>query len=157
MVQPINIIAEIGFNHGGNLSLAKAMIKSAATAGASTVKFQTYRAEDIVMRSSEHFATIAEGELSLYQHKELIRITEDCGMQFLSTPFGFKGVEMLEALGVRAYKVASMDVTFMPMLRMIGETGKPVYLSTGMANVVEIHEAITMLEDNGCPEVTILH
>jgi len=157
MSREIKIIAEIGFNHGGDIALAKNMIIAASKVGADIVKIQTYRAEDLVMRSSEHSNIIKDGELSLEQHTDLMSIAYDNGLQFLSTPFGLKSVEMLESLGVTAYKIASMDVTFIQLLKMVGETGKPVFLSTGMANIAEIYEALVVLEDSGCRDITLLH
>lgn len=151
------IIAEIGFNHGGDMQLAEEMIRAAAGAGADTVKFQTFRPQDIVLPGSEHFDLIKDGELSLEQHKRLAEVSAEAGVEFLSTPFGAWGVEILEAVGVARYKVASMDLANTDLLALLAETGKPLVVSTGMARLSEIAASVDFLADRGVKDLTLLH
>ena len=99
------IIAEIGFNHEGDMKLAIEMTKSAAKAGVNAVKFQTYRAADLALPSAPHYQAIKRGEMSLEQHMELAKIAHGCGVEFLSTPYSPWAIEVLEKVGVLAYKV----------------------------------------------------
>ena len=151
------IIAEIGFNHEGNLALAIEMIKAIAKAGAHAVKFQTYRASDLALPSAPHYQAIQCGEMTLDQHKELAQVSRDCGLDFLSTPFSSWAVDILEEVGVPAYKVASMDCTNKYLLGFLAETKKPIYLSTGMATLDEIASTLNFLNEKRSGEVTLLH
>lgn len=151
------VIGEIGFNHEGDLRLGMKMIESAAGAGVDAVKFQTYQAASLVLESAEHFRVIKGGELSLEDHQRLAQAAQACGAAFLSTPFSRESVDILEKVNVPAYKVASMDVTNLPLLRYIGRTGKPVLLSTGMATLGEIAEAIEAVAQTGNRQVILLH
>ena len=151
------IIAEIGFNHEGDLKLAIEMIKSAANAGANAVKFQTYRAADLALPSSPHYQAIKRGEMSLEQHMELAKIAHGCGVEFLSTPYSPWAIEILEKVGVPAYKVSSMDCTNKHLLGFIAETKKPIYLSTGMATLTEISDTLYYLSEVKSGPVALLH
>ncbi len=151
------LIAEIGFNHEGNVNEAGQMIKAAAEAGASAVKFQTFRAQDIALPTSPHFQAISCVEMSEKDHIFLFNTAKDCGVDFLSTPYSPWAVELLEKLGVPAFKVASMDCTNHYLLRYIAATRKPIYLSTGMATLDEIAETLHFLEIIESGPVTILH
>jgi len=151
------LIAEIGFNHGGDMILAGDMIQAAAQAGADAVKFQTFRAQDIALPSSPHYAMIQKGELSLKDHMKLSEIAQKYSIDFLSTPFSTEGVDLLMKVGVSAFKVASMDCTNHPLLRYIAKTGKSIYLSTGMARLEEIADSLDELAQNNCTEVAVLH
>ena len=153
----MKIIAEIGFNHGGDMDDAVAMIRAAAAAGADIVKFQTFRATDILRPDSPYVEAIRPGELDLARHRLLKAEAEARGVGFLSTPFSPDGVDLLEEAGVDAYKVASMDVTNLPLLGRVAATGKPVYLSTGMAVLGEIDLALETLAAHGAGEVSLLH
>src|SRR3972149_7059153 len=151
------IIAEIGFNHEGDLKLAIEMIKAAAKAGANAIKFQTYRAADLALPSASHYQAIKRGEMSLEQHMELAKIAHGCGIEFLSTPFSPWAIDILEKVGVLAYKIASMDCTNKHLLGFIAETKKPIYLSTGMATLTEISETLYYLSEVKSGPVTLLH
>jgi sialic acid synthase SpsE len=153
----IYIIAEIGFNHEGNMSVAGDMIKAAAQAGAHAVKFQTFRASDIALPSNLHYESIKCGEIDLNQHKELFSIARECNLDFISTPFSPWAVELLEKVGVPAYKVASMDCTNKHLLEYIVQTGKPIYLSTGMASLNEISDTLDFLKKEKSGPVTLMH
>ena len=151
------IIAEVGFNHEGDMEKAMAMIRGAAEAGADAVKFQSFKATDLALPGAAHFELIRSGELSEEQHRELFEEARRLGLSFLSTPFSRVNVDLLERIGVGAYKVASMDLDNRHLLEHIAGTGKPVYLSTGMALLSEIAEALEHLDKCGAAEVTILH
>ena len=153
----IKIIAEIGFNHQGDLKLAIEMIKAAANAGAHAIKFQTYRAADLALPSAPHYQAIHGGEMNLRHHLELAKAAHDCGVEFLSTPFSPWAIDILEKVGVPAYKVASMDCTNKYILGFIAETKKPIYLSTGMATLSEISEILCYLSEVKSGPVTLLH
>lgn len=151
------IIAEIGFNHDGNLPLAIEMIKSAALSGANAVKFQTFRASDIALPSAPHYDLIKSAEFDMDQYKQLFNVAKEFDVDFLSTPFSLWAVDLLEVVGVSAYKVASMDCTNKHLLKRIARTGKPVYISTGMATLAEIGETLGFMEQEKSGSVSILH
>lgn len=153
----IKLIAEIGFNHEGEMSVAAEMIEEAAKAGVDAVKFQTYRAMDIALPSSPHYNDIKRGEIDLKQHGELSKIAQGFGIEFLSTPFSPWAIDILEEVGVPAYKVASMDCTNKHLLGLIAETKKPICLSTGMATLAEISETLYYLSEMKSGPVTLLH
>lgn len=151
------LIAEIGFNHEGDVGLARKMIEKAADAGANAVKFQTFRASDIALPTSPHYESIECGQMDLAIHTELAMTASDNGLDFLSTPFSPWAVELLEEVGVRAYKVASMDGTNRHLLGYIARTSKPIYLSTGMATLSEIADTLEYLKNEDSGPVTLLH
>jgi len=151
------LISEIGFNHEGNILLAADMIKAAADAGTDAVKFQTYRAFDIALPSAPDYETIKCGELTFEQYQELYNVAKDCAVEFISTPFSPWAVELLEKVGVSSYKVASMDCTNKHLLGVIAQTGKPIYLSTGMATLAEIADTLDYLKKEKSGYVSILH
>jgi sialic acid synthase SpsE len=154
---PPYIIAEIGFNHDGQIDVAIEMIQAAAKAGASAVKFQTYRAGDIALPSSPHYQNIKSGELSYEQHIKLFEMTKHFGIDFISTPFSPWAVELLEKLDVPAYKVASMDCTNNYLLGYIAQTKKPIYISTGMASLEEIATTLNFLKSKSSGPISLLH
>ena len=151
------IIAEIGFNHNGNISTAKDMIIAAANTGANAVKFQSFRAKDIALPSSPHYDLIKKGEMNHEQHLELFNASQEFGIDFISTPFSPWAIDLLEKIGVSSYKVASMDCTNFHLLKYIAQTGKKIYLSTGMATLDEISNTINFLKTNNSGQVVLLH
>ena len=150
-------VAEIGFNHEGDMDLAVKMIEAAAKAGADAVKFQTYRASNLVLESVEHFNIIKHGELSLADHQQLIEAARENHVTFFSTAYGKESVDILEEVGVPAYKVASMDLTNLPLLKYIAATGEPMIVSTGMATLGEIAEAVETIQKAGNGQIILLH
>ncbi len=151
------VIAEIGFNHEGKLDLAIEMIEAAAAAGANAVKFQTYHANQLVLDSVAHFDVIRHGELDRDAHVTLANRARELGVHFLSTPYDIGSVDMLDDLGSPAFKIASMDLTNLPLLRHVASKGKPVIVSTGMATAGEVNEALEALAEGGCNDVVLLH
>ncbi|MFC1931518.1 N-acetylneuraminate synthase [Chloroflexota bacterium] len=169
--EPCFIIAEAGVNHNGDISLAKQLIDVAKEAGADAVKFQTFTTERIVTRYAEktqyqkettsseeaQFEMIKKLELSGGDFKELSAHAQNRGIFFLSTPFDEGSVDLLDKLRVPAFKVGSGEITNFPLIRYIARKKKPVILSTGMALLDEIEEALAAIRQEGMNEITLLH
>jgi N,N'-diacetyllegionaminate synthase len=167
------IIAEAGVNHNGSLKTAKQLVEVAAEAGANMVKFQTFSADRLVTTSTRkadyqnlatdetesQYAMIRKLELSREIHEELIAYCKQCGIEFFSTGFDILSIDLLVDLGLEQFKIPSGEITNLPYLRHIGKLGKPVILSTGMANLGEIETALDVLETSGTSrdQVTVLH
>jgi N,N'-diacetyllegionaminate synthase len=167
------IIAEAGVNHNGELALARQLIDVAAEAGADMVKFQSFRADRLVTiharkadyqtqttdaQESQH-AMIRRLELTRDMHNALIAYCRLRGIQFFSTAFDVESIDLLVELGLDRFKIPSGEITNLPYLRHVGRYGKPVILSTGMANLGEIEAALEVLEQAGTPRksITVLH
>ena len=167
------IIAEAGVNHNGDLGTAKQLINVAADAGVDLVKFQTFRADSLVSKEAKQAdyqkKNIGDGEGSQYQmlkklelseeaHYELINYAQAKGIQFFSTAFDVKGLEYLYTLGFSQFKLPSGEITNFPYLKKLASFGKPVILSTGMANMEEIKAALEVLEQGiDKKDITVLH
>lgn len=165
------IIAEAGVNHNGDISTAKKMIDVAVKAGADAVKFQTFRAEQLVCQSAKkadyqmettdstesQFEMLKKLELSYSDHVELISYCKKKNIQFLSTPFDVDSLKMLDRLGVPLIKIPSGEITNYPLLVAAAKTKKPIILSTGMSDLEEIAEAIHVLKANGGERIVLLH
>ncbi len=163
------VIAEIGVNHEGDLALAKRLISEAADAGAHAAKFQTYKAALIASRHSPaYWDTQKEPTRSQFdlfarydsfgarEYEALASYCERCGVVFLSTPFDLGAVDMLAPL-VPAYKIASADITNVPLIRACAAKGKPLILSTGASTLPEIAFALEVARTAGAAEVALLH
>ena len=167
---PTFFIAEISANHDQDIEKAKALIRSAADAGCDAIKLQTYTPDTITIDSRDpEFmvdGTIWEGQslYELYQkaytpwdwHAELFDLAKSLGLIAFSSPFDFTAVDFLENLNVPMWKIASSELVDIPLLAMVARTGKPVILSTGMATLDEIEEAVATLHENGCKEFALL-
>lgn len=167
------IIAEAGVNHNGNIENAKKLIEVAAAAGADYVKFQTFKAENLVTKnaskadyqkandpeSSDQFTMLKQLELSYEHHIELIEYSKKFGIRFLSTGFDLESLDFLNSLDMDLFKIPSGEITNLPYLKKIATFKKPVVLSTGMATIEEIQDALDVLLTSGIPkdQVTILH
>ena len=160
------VIAEIGNTHEGSLGLAKQFIKAAADTGVDAVKFQIHIFDEESLSTApnppyfkdesrkEYFERTA---FSKNQWLELKRYAEqDCNVEFLASPFSNEAVNLLTEINVQTYKIASGEVTNLPMLKKIAQTNKAVLLSSGMSNWLEIQEAVDYLTANGCTDLTIL-
>jgi N,N'-diacetyllegionaminate synthase len=169
---PCLVIAEIGSNHDGSLERALALVDAAAAAGADAVKFQSFRAATLLARRrplagggwqpAAAYSILERLELPAEWHVSLRDRARDRGVLFLSTPFDEERAGLLAALGVPAFKVASGDLTHVPLLRRIGGFGRPVLLSTGLATPDEVDAALAAIaEGAGAPErrppVVLLH
>ncbi len=153
----VYVIAEIGFNHEGKVELGAKMIRAAAAAGVDAVKFQTFKADELTLRNFEHFDLIRNSELDLKAHKELANVAAGEGVTFFSTPFSAWAVDILETVGVPVYKIASMDVTNLPLLRLVAGTGKPAILSTGMATLDEVATAVEAIKEVADAGPALMH
>ncbi len=135
------IVAEIGNNHEGSYALAEELIGLAAQAGADAVKFQTFRTQHYISPCDpQRFEQLKSFELRFEQFERLSRSARDEGVLFLSTPFDIHSAQLLNDI-VAAYKISSGDLTFYPLLEVVGETGKPVIVSTGLSTLDEIAAA----------------
>jgi N,N'-diacetyllegionaminate synthase len=171
MSKRIYIIAEAGVNHNGDLALARALIDAAAQCGADAVKFQTFHAEDLVTRTGakaeyqqratgaeeSQFDMLKKLELAADEHRLLQAHCRDRGITFLSTPFSESAADFLRELEVERFKIPSGEVTNLPFLRHVAAMGRPVILSTGMADLDEVGQAVAALRGAGCRDLTLLH
>lgn len=168
---PPYVICELSANHNGSLDTALAMIDAAKATGADAVKLQTYRPDTITLNSTAPEFTI-EGGLwagrtlyDLYEeahlpwewHAPLFERARKVGITIFSSPFDSTAVDLLEDLNAPAYKIASFEAVDLPLIRYAASTGKPLIISTGMADAEEIAEAIEAARDGGCTELAILH
>ncbi len=158
--QPSFIIAEAGVNHNGSLNIAKKLIDAAKESGADAVKFQTFKTEDLVTKNAEkaeyqkesitensQYEMIKKLELSADDFRELAKYADRKDIIFLSSPFDFESVDLLEEIGVPAFKLGSGEITNFPLLEHVARKGMPVILSTGMATMDEIEEAVNLFQD----------
>ncbi|RJX31010.1 MAG: N-acetylneuraminate synthase [Oxalobacter sp.] len=167
------VIAEAGVNHNGDIGMARQLIDAATEAGANYVKFQTFTAERLVTRQAEkadyqkqndgksdsQFEMLKRLELTSQMHKELMDHCKLRGITFLSTGFDIESVDFLNELAIPLFKVPSGEITNLPYLQRIGALGKHVVMSTGMATMEEIGDAIRVLEQAGTSRsvITVLH
>ncbi|HHB93835.1 MAG TPA: N-acetylneuraminate synthase [Campylobacterales bacterium] len=172
-MKKVFIIAEAGVNHNGSIKLAKELIDIAKEAGADAVKFQTFKTESLVSKNAKkadyqkqttdknesQFDMIKKLELNLDTHRELISYCNQKKIMFLSTPFDHESIEMLDSLGLKIFKIPSGEITNLPYLRHIGRLKKRVILSTGMADIGEIEDALDVLIMAGTlkDNITVLH
>jgi len=173
MYQHVQIIAEAGVNHNGSIKIAKQLIDVAAESGADLVKFQTFTAsavatknaqkadyqEKTTLPSESQHEMISKLELSRDMHETLIAYCKKCEIGFFSTGFDAQSVNMLVELGQQRFKIPSGEITNLPYIRHIGEMGKPVIMSTGMATLDEVRVAMDILLEAGIAkdDITILH
>jgi len=167
------IIAEAGVNHNGSMELAKKLIDIAVEAGVDAVKFQTFKAEKLVTKDTNkakyqqetsnkeesQFDMLKKLELDIGMHQELIVYCKQKNIMFLSTPFDYDSIKLLVDLEMEIFKVPSGEITNLPYLRAIGELNKKVIISTGMADIGEIEDALDILISNGTDKknITVLH
>ena len=167
------IIAEAGVNHNGSIDVAKKLIDEASNAGADAVKFQTFKAKDLVSKKAQkaeyqkkttdkkesQFDMIKKLELNVAMHKELISYCNIKNIMFLSSPFDLDSIKLLDELGLLVFKIPSGEITNLLYLRHIGKLNKKVILSTGMADINEIKDALDTLISNGTQKenITVLH
>jgi len=168
---PPYIVAELSANHNGSLSRALLSIETAKKMGADAIKLQTYTEDSLTIDSDKEDFQITDGlwnGYSLYQlyqeaktpyewHSALFAKAHEIGITVFSTPFDEEGVELLEKLNVPAYKVASFECVDIPLIACIARTKKPMIISTGMANLDEIGEAVETASSNGCKDIILLH
>jgi N,N'-diacetyllegionaminate synthase len=155
--EPAYVIAEAGLNHDGDVIQAKQLIEAAARAGADAVKFQVFRTEELCSKKSEHFSLFESLELSADDWGELAAVAADCKIPFFASVFGNDSADILERIHVPAYKIASGDLTYWSLLQYVAKKRRPVILSTGMATIGEIDDALRQIYKTGNREVVLLH
>ena len=167
------IIAEAGVNHNGSLEMALQLIDVAVAAGADAVKFQTFKAEKIIAVSApkagyqkettgsdeSQLERVKKLELDETAHTRLYQYCQHKGIQFLSTPFDLESIDLLSRLGLEIFKIPSGEITNLPYLRKLGALKKRLILSTGMADLGEIEDALDVLTESGTSleNITVLH
>lgn len=167
------IVGEAGVNHNGSLDMAKKMVDAAVAAGADAIKFQTFKAEKLVSKNApkaeyqkkitpegkSQFDMIKRLELDVNAHKKLFDYCRQKNILFLSAPFDSESINLLRDLGLEIFKIPSGEITNLPYLRQIGMLKKKVILSTGMADLGEIEDALSILMDSGTTkgDITVLH
>lgn len=155
--EPAYIIAEAGLNHDGDVIQAKQLIEAAARASADAVKFQVFQTEELCSKKSEHFSLFESLELSADDWAELAAVAADCKIPFLASVFGKNSADILERIRAPAYKIASGDLTYWSLLQYVAKKRRPVLLSTGMATIGEIDDALRQIYKTGNREVVLLH
>ena len=172
LTEPPFVIAELSGNHNQSLALAFEMIEAAAKAGVDAIKLQTYTADTMTLDCDRDDFQIFEDEnlwkgnslYKLYQkaytpwewHRALFEKANSLGLIAFSSPFDISAVEFLETLNVPCYKIASFENNDIPLIERIAQTGKPVIMSTGMASLGELSEAVETLRKNGCSQIILL-
>jgi N,N'-diacetyllegionaminate synthase len=184
-VQPINlsgrlvgpghppyIIAEIGSNYNGDMTLCKRMIDEAKRCGADAVKFQSWSKNSLISKAEfarnttyadthRHFGSLEQMvekyQFTAEQHVEVAAYCKEVGIHFMSSAFAPEEVDLLASMDTPAIKVASMDVNHLPLLAHMAKSNKPIILSTGMASLDEIAVAMNVLKENGATEISLLH
>ncbi len=165
------IIAELSANHNGSIELALETIKMAKDMGADAIKIQTYTADTMTIDCDSDEFKISGGlwdGYNLYQlyqeahtpfewHDTLFAYAKEIGITLFSSPFDETAVDLLESLNTPAYKIASFELTDLPLIEYVAKTLKPMIMSTGLANIVEIEQAIHCAQQAGCKELVILH
>jgi len=155
--EPAYVIAEAGLNHDGDVVLAKRLIEAAAHAGADAIKFQVFHTEELCSKKSEFFSLFESLELSADDWGELAAVAADCKIPFFASVFGNDSADVLEKIHVPAFKIASGDLTYWPLLQYVAKKRKPIMLSTGMATIGEIDDALSQIYKTGNREVVLLH
>lgn len=168
---PTLLVAELSGNHNHDFDLAVEMIRAAGRAGADAIKLQTYTPETITIDcDNDHFrigeGTVWMGKTLFELYKEaftpwewqpkLKEVANDEGMGLFSTPFDHTAVDFLEEMGVPCYKIASFEIVDIPLIRKVAATGKPIIISTGMATIEEIEEAVATAREAGCDQICLL-
>ncbi len=171
IIQQVFIIAELSANHGNDITVAKNTIKAAKEAGADAIKLQTYTADTITIDCDNEYFQINTGTIwdgrtlyDLYKeaytpwewHEELMNYANELGLICFSSPFDYSAVDFLENLNVPAYKIASFEITDIPLIEYVASKNKPVIISTGIATLAEIEEAISACRRMGNEQIILL-
>ncbi|MDY7075433.1 MAG: pseudaminic acid synthase [Chloroflexota bacterium] len=169
--QPVYIVAEMSANHNQDFEQAVKILEQARRAGADAVKLQTYTSDTLTIDCDNEYFRIGKGTIwegrNLYDlygeaytpwdwQPRLKDVAGDLGLDLFSTPFDHTAVDFLERMGVLAYKIASFEVVDLPLIRRIAQTGKSIIMSTGMATLAEIDEAVHTIREAGCDQLALL-
>jgi N-acetylneuraminate synthase len=168
---PTFIIAEAGVNHNGSIEKAKKLIDAAVEAGVDAVKFQTFNTDKLVTKNApkanyqnettdkdeSQYNMLKKLELSKKNHNILLEYCSEKNIKFMSTPFSFDTVDLLEEIGIDIYKIGSSDTNNLPLLKYIASKDKPIILSTGMSNLTEVSEAVDTIKKTGNNNLVLLH
>jgi len=166
----VYIIAEVGVNHNGDVLIARNLIKKAKDCGADCVKFQTFKASQIVTKSSpkakyqlkvtdtkeSQFEMLKKLELDFDAYLDLINYCKEIAIDFLSTPYNIEDLIFLEKLGVNAYKIASGQLTEIPFIKAVAKKGKTILLSTGMGTLSNVFDAVEAIRSEGNNDIIVL-
>ena len=151
------VIAEGGLNHNGDINIAKKLIDSAKECGANAIKFQTYKTENFVRETNQYFDVFKNAELNFEQFKELKNYSKSIGLTFFSTPFDIESAEFLNQLEIPCFKIASSDLTNLPLITKIAKMQKPMIISSGLSTMSEINDAVTCCLFEGNNQIALLH
>tara|TARA_B100000795_G_scaffold269115_1_gene257598 strand:- start:3635 stop:4687 length:1053 start_codon:yes stop_codon:yes gene_type:complete len=166
------IIAEAGVNHNCKITMAEKLIKEAKNSGADIIKFQTYKADKLVVKKSPRFwkwdgeknpdgtqydSYSTLDKFNFEDYRKLKKLCDKYKIEFMSTPFDNESVDMLLKVGVKGFKIASCDITNFPLLKKVAKTKLPILLSTGASNMEEVSEAVKYLESLGNKKICIMH
>lgn len=169
--KPPFIVAELSGNHGGSLQKALELVNVAAECGVDAIKLQTYKPETMTLKLNINefkinvgglwqgkslFDLYKEGQTPWEWHKEIFDLANKLGLIAFSTPFDLTAVDFLQDLNVPCFKIASSELTDLPLIRRVSQTGKPLFISTGMGSLTEIDEAITTARNAGCEQIILL-
>lgn len=168
---PPYFIAELSANHNGSIDRAKLSIEAAKKSGANAVKIQTYTADTMTIDCDKNefkingglwdgyklYDLYKEAETPFEWHKELFNFADQVGITIFSSPFDETAIDLLEDLNAPAYKIASFEITDLPLVSYAAQTKKPLFMSTGMANEEEIEEAVSTAKDAGCEDILLFH
>ncbi len=163
------IIAEVGVNHNGDIKIAHKLIEEAKKAGADCVKFQTFKAENLVTKNApkanyqlkvtdnteSQYDMLKSLELKYDDYLEILEHCKNLDIDFMSTPYSFEDVDFLMKLNVDSFKIASAQLTELPFLEYVSKNQKPIYLSTGMSNMAEVNAAIEMITKNSKSDLIV--
>jgi N-acetylneuraminate synthase/N,N'-diacetyllegionaminate synthase len=169
--KPCFIVAEAGVNHNGDIHLAKKLIDAAKNAGADAVKFQAFKAEKIATiyaekadyqtrnagKDKSQLAMLKKLELDEKDIGELYNYAQKNNIIFLSSAFDRESIDLLNDLGVSAFKIASGEITNLPLLKYVAKKKKPIILSTGMSTLDEVEQAVKVIRENGTKDIVLLH
>lgn len=151
------VIAEGGLNHNGDINIAKKLIDSAKECGANAIKFQTYKTENFVRKTNQYFDVFKNAELNFEQFEELKNYSKNIGLTFFSTPFDIESAEFLNQLEIPCFKIASSDLTNLPLITKIAKMQKPMIISSGLSTMSEINDAVNCCLFEGNNQIALLH
>jgi len=154
---PVFVVAEAGLNHNGDVDIAKKMIDAAKKSGADAIKFQTFKTEEFLSKSSEYFNFFKDTELSFDDFKKLNEYAKINNIIFFSAPFDLISAEFLLNLQIPCFKIASSDLTNIPLIKKIAHSQTPMIISTGLANLEEVESVVNCCKNQNNDSIILLH